>query len=155
MGMAVRVVNLALGSVMVGAFCFGAASVAVAHRRLPPAEAWAFHGFVSLRVDRFVPFAAFLANITGFLLLVVDGAASATAWRLTLAGALLLTSYGLPFVLHHTGLRNELQFVRRSAEDVDEHDAVRRMRWWNRWHSYRTVVGGMAQLCYIAAALSR
>lgn len=151
---AVRFVNLVTGSLMLGGFVFGAVTVARAHVTMPPLDAWGFHRFVSRRVDWFIPASTLTATVTGWLLVAMDGAAGSEARALTLVGAALLSSYGAPFIAHRTGLRNEFSFLRLAANDLSVPDAMVRMRWWNRWHYYRTAVGGVAQICFILAVLA-
>jgi hypothetical protein len=146
-------VNLFSGSIMVGGFASGLATVARAHRSMPPSAAWEFHRFISRGVDWFIPTAAITATATGWLLLLVGERPGGAARTLTLLGALLVTSYGLPFLVHPTGLRNELGFL--AHHHGDEGGMVRRMGWWNRWHVFRTLVGFAAHACFIAAALAR
>jgi hypothetical protein len=151
----VRFVNLVSGSLMLGGFMFGAVTVARAHVRMPPHDAWRIHRFISRRVDWFIPASTFAAMLSGWILLAIDDVLVREAYALTFVGAVLLTSYGLPFTFHRTGLRNELVFVRSTADEVGTTDAVQRMRWWNRWHYFRTAVGGAAHGCYLLATLWR
>lgn len=150
-----RVVNLLLGSVMMGTLWFGAVVMPMLHAEFPVRASSSLQHAISRRVDWVVPPSIFLTLVTGFVLLLVDREATNTASVLTLVGVVSIASYVLPFLIHPTGGRNEIAFLRGTVLDLEEAEGRRRQRWWLSWHYYRTALCTAAQACFVVAAVVR